>query len=61
MTRNKEIPGSQSGRTGREKKIEAWTKERSRAAVGKHMRTFRNTKKRQLMTTYDDDDFIKYC
>lgn len=60
MTRNKEIPGSQSGRTGREKKIEAWTKERSRAAVGKHMRTFRNTKKRQLMTTYDDDDYIRF-
>ena len=58
MVRNKEIPGYQSGRQNREGKIEGYVTERRKASIGKHMRTFGRTHKKERMTTYNDRDYF---
>lgn len=56
----KVIASERSGAKNREAKIEGWVKERQTASIGRHMRTFARTKKKELITTYDDVDYLTF-
>lgn len=49
------VSGRQSGITDKEKRIAPEEKKRQKAAIGRHMRTFSRTKKREDMTAYNVD------
>lgn len=57
MTR-KAIGGQASKVINREKAIEPYEKAKQTKALGRHIRTFAQTKKKQRMTTYDDSDYM---
>lgn len=54
----KQIPSERSGILGRESGIEPYEKERQKKSIGKYMRTFAQTRKKEIMTTYDDVDYL---